>query len=321
MLNPSAGQPMPPAWRGHDLGGLIEACRQHGVAVMNIRVLAAGVLATDQRHGREAPMSEAAPLPLEEQRARAVFARLGERYGSRAQTALRFALANPGIACVLVGMAELAHLEEALAAAELGPLPEEALRDARRGLPGQLRSPLSGRPRAFRRRRPRRRQVTCGAAAAPGSSPAAPPYGAQIKGEIEQPGKRERAGAFERHQRERREADRANRHGDAGDLLDDRTDQEDHRRVREVEREGEAGELPPGSDQGRRQAPARQAAVPEREQQDDERERDEAVLEQEMPPRDGAAQRQRGEQRHQAQGGRQTQPDAGRSAPASQIGR
>ncbi len=128
MLNPSAGQPMPPAWQGHDLGGLIEACRQHGVAVMNIRVLAAGVLATEQRHGREAPMSEAAPLPLEEQRARAVFARLGERYGSRAQTALRFALANPAISCILVGMAELAHLEEALAAAELGPLPDEALR-------------------------------------------------------------------------------------------------------------------------------------------------------------------------------------------------
>ena len=129
MLNPSAGQPMPPAWRGHDLGGLIEACQQHGVAVMNIRVLAAGVLATDQRHGRESPMSEAAPIPLEEQRARAVFARLGERYGSRAQTAIRFALANPGIACVLVGMAELAHLEEALAAAEMGPLPDEALRE------------------------------------------------------------------------------------------------------------------------------------------------------------------------------------------------
>jgi aryl-alcohol dehydrogenase-like predicted oxidoreductase len=120
---------MPPAWQGHDLGGLVETCNAHGVAVMNIRVLAAGVLATEERHGREAPMSEAAPIPLEEQRARAVFARLGERYGSRAQTAIRFALANPGIACVLVGMAELQHLEQALAAAEMGPLPDEALRD------------------------------------------------------------------------------------------------------------------------------------------------------------------------------------------------
>jgi L-galactose dehydrogenase/L-glyceraldehyde 3-phosphate reductase len=128
MLNPSAGRTMPAAWQGHDLGGLIPTCQQHGVAVMNIRVLAAGVLATERRHGRESPMSEAAPIPLEEQRARAVFERLGERYGSRAETALRFALANPAISCVLVGMAELAHLEAALAAAGKGPLPEDALR-------------------------------------------------------------------------------------------------------------------------------------------------------------------------------------------------
>jgi L-galactose dehydrogenase/L-glyceraldehyde 3-phosphate reductase len=128
MLNPSAGQDMPPAWRGHDLSGLIRACKEHGVAVMNIRVLAAGVLATDERHGRESPMSDAAPISTEEARARAVFARLDERYGSRAQSAIRFALANPDISCVLVGMAELAHLEEALAAAAMGPLPDEALR-------------------------------------------------------------------------------------------------------------------------------------------------------------------------------------------------
>jgi L-galactose dehydrogenase/L-glyceraldehyde 3-phosphate reductase len=131
MLNPSAGQDMPPAWQGHNLHGLIAACREHGVAVMNIRVLAAAVLATEQRHGRESPMSEAAPITTEEARARAVFARLDERYGTRAQTALRFALANPDIACVLVGMAELAHLEEALAAAEMGPLPDDALVELR----------------------------------------------------------------------------------------------------------------------------------------------------------------------------------------------
>jgi L-galactose dehydrogenase/L-glyceraldehyde 3-phosphate reductase len=131
MLNPSAGQDMPPAWRGHDLHGLIAACNARGVAVMNIRVLAAGVLATEQRHGREVPMSDAAPITTEEARARAVFDRLDERYGTRAQTAIRFALANPDISCVLVGMAELAHLDEALAAAEMGPLPDEALRDLR----------------------------------------------------------------------------------------------------------------------------------------------------------------------------------------------
>jgi L-galactose dehydrogenase/L-glyceraldehyde 3-phosphate reductase len=131
ILNPSAGQEMPPAWHGHDFRGLIAACKEHGVAVMNIRVLAAGVLATEQRHGREVPMMPEGAIPQEERRARAVWQQLGERYGTRAQTAIRFALANPDIDCVVVGMAELNHLEEALAAAEMGPLPDEALAELR----------------------------------------------------------------------------------------------------------------------------------------------------------------------------------------------
>lgn len=127
ILNPSAGQDMPPAWHGHDFRGLIATCKEHGVAIMNIRVLAAGVLATDQRHGRESPMMPEAAIPTEEMRARAVWRQLDERYGTRAQTAIRFALANADIDCVVVGMAELGHLEQALAAAEMGPLPAEAL--------------------------------------------------------------------------------------------------------------------------------------------------------------------------------------------------
>jgi aryl-alcohol dehydrogenase-like predicted oxidoreductase len=94
---------------------------------MNIRVLAAGVLATDQRHGRENPITDNADLATEAARAKAVFEVLGDRHGTRAQTALRFALANPDLACVVVGMAEPGHLEEALAAADLGPLPADAI--------------------------------------------------------------------------------------------------------------------------------------------------------------------------------------------------
>ena len=116
---------------GARLRGLIAACKEHGVAVMNIRVLAAGVLATEQRHGREVQMMPEAAIPTEEARARAVWRVLDERYGTRAQTAIRFALANPDIAGVVVGLAELSHLEEALAAAEMGPLPDEALAELR----------------------------------------------------------------------------------------------------------------------------------------------------------------------------------------------
>ena len=129
LLNPSAGQAMPDGWSGHDFGRVIEACKTQDVAVMNIRVLASGVLATDQRHGREIQIIPDAELPLETRRAKAVFEKLGQRFGTRAQTALRFSLANPDLSCVVVGMAERDHLEQALAAAEMGPMSEDGLAD------------------------------------------------------------------------------------------------------------------------------------------------------------------------------------------------
>jgi len=127
LLDPSAGQDVPAAWAEPNFAGVLAACRAHGVATMNIRVLAAGVIATDLRHGREMPIVQGFDMAAEEARVRAVFDRLGERYGSRAQTAIRFALANPDLSCVIVGFAEIGHIEEALAGAKMGPLPEEAL--------------------------------------------------------------------------------------------------------------------------------------------------------------------------------------------------
>jgi aryl-alcohol dehydrogenase-like predicted oxidoreductase len=127
MLNPSAARPMPPAWTGHDFSGVIAACKRHDTAVMAIRVLASGVLASDERHGREVAVTESADLDTEQRRAASVFEVLQENYGTRAQTAVRFALANPDLACVVVGLAELRHLEEAAAAQARGPLPADAV--------------------------------------------------------------------------------------------------------------------------------------------------------------------------------------------------
>lgn len=127
MINPSAGRPAPAGWSGFDYGGLIETCAAHDVAVMNIRVLAAGILATDRRTGREIAVAAGSDVADEERRTAAVFAALGGEYGSRAETAIRFALANPGVAGVLVGFTELGHIDEAIAAVEKGALPEAAL--------------------------------------------------------------------------------------------------------------------------------------------------------------------------------------------------
>ncbi len=127
LLNPSAGQAVAPGWSGHDFTGLIGACRENGVAAMGIRVFAAGVIATDIRHGREAVLTRGSDIPVEEARARKALSVLGTDYGTRAQAAVRFALANQDLACVLVGLADLAQLDEALSAVEMGPLPDEAL--------------------------------------------------------------------------------------------------------------------------------------------------------------------------------------------------
>ena len=127
VLNPSAARTMPAQWAGHDFGGLIAACKAQGTAVMAIRVYAAGVLASEVRHGREVVITRDADLTSEARRAQAVFAALGDANGTRSQTALRYVLTNPDVSCAIIGLAEPAHLEEALAGAAMGPLPQNAL--------------------------------------------------------------------------------------------------------------------------------------------------------------------------------------------------
>ena len=127
MLNPSAGLQMPPAWSGQDFDNLIGVCTKNNVAVIVIRSFAAGVLATDQRHGRESMITANTDLDTELQKAQAVFEVLGDEHGTRAQTAVRFALSNPDIACIDVGVADSDQLDQALGAVEKGPLPISAL--------------------------------------------------------------------------------------------------------------------------------------------------------------------------------------------------
>jgi aryl-alcohol dehydrogenase-like predicted oxidoreductase len=59
--------------------------------------------------------------------AAAVRAALGPSYGTPAQTALRFALGNHDLSSRVIGITELAQLDEAFAAVERGPLPPESI--------------------------------------------------------------------------------------------------------------------------------------------------------------------------------------------------
>jgi len=127
LLNPSAGRSMPKGWTGQNLGGIIEACRANNVAVMALCIFAAGVIATYERTGRESVLTTDTSLAGDEQKARAVFDAIGTDQGTRAQIALRFVLANPDVSCAVIGSAELHHIDEALQAAEMGPLPPHVL--------------------------------------------------------------------------------------------------------------------------------------------------------------------------------------------------
>jgi D-threo-aldose 1-dehydrogenase len=127
LINPSAGRSMPPLWRGYGMSGIIEACRTNGVAVMAIRIFAAGVIASDERTGRESVLLPDTSVAEDERKAKALFDAIGPGHGTRAQVALRFVLSNPAVSCAIIGTAELPHIDEALQAAEMGPLPADVL--------------------------------------------------------------------------------------------------------------------------------------------------------------------------------------------------
>ena len=127
LLNPSAAGPVPSAWPVYDFNGVLAACEAHGVAVMNIRVFSAGVVASGIDAPRGRPLTLGDTIESDAAKATAVYAALGDRYGTRAQTALRFALAEPRLSTIVIGLAEIAHLDEAIAAEEMGQLPQEGL--------------------------------------------------------------------------------------------------------------------------------------------------------------------------------------------------
>ncbi len=127
MLNPSAGRAVPAGWSAVDFGNVLASCRKHDVGVFVIRAMAAGVLATDTRTGREVPMYEAADMGSEEARARTVVEAVQGEPGSRAQTAIRYVLGDDRVAGVLVGPNVPEHVSDALAAVDMGPLASATL--------------------------------------------------------------------------------------------------------------------------------------------------------------------------------------------------
>jgi aryl-alcohol dehydrogenase-like predicted oxidoreductase len=133
LINPSAGQPVPPGFDLQDFGRLIERAEAANTGVIVIRVLAAGALSGEEaRHPVAVP--SVAPIgsgqDYREDMDRAT------RFGflvdeghveGMVEAAIRFALGKNGVSTVLVGYSSLEHLEKAVAYAARGPLPEDVL--------------------------------------------------------------------------------------------------------------------------------------------------------------------------------------------------
>ena len=127
-INPSAAWSRTPrGWKPQDFSGILKACFRQDMGTLNIRVWAGGPLANPTRPERLAVLTSGTDLDNEVRCAAAVRAALGAGYGTPAQTALRFVLGNRDLTTRVIGVSDIANLDEAIAAVEQGPLPSVAI--------------------------------------------------------------------------------------------------------------------------------------------------------------------------------------------------
>jgi D-threo-aldose 1-dehydrogenase len=130
MINPTASHPAgrtPAPPTGQDFAGVLDAARGQNLGVIAIRTLAAGVLAGAEAPNTRAMLTTNTDVVDEIRKAKAVHAAFESAHGTRAQTALRYALGLPGVSCVDFAIGERDHLAEGLQAVDMGPLPQSAL--------------------------------------------------------------------------------------------------------------------------------------------------------------------------------------------------
>ena len=130
ILNPSAGQAMPPGYAGQDFNQIINRAADLDMGVIVIRVMAGGALGgPSARTGYASPAVGGALVPgsdyqYDERRARELDS-LGLDNMSLPQVAIRFALMQQNVSTVLVGFSDTGQVDEAVSAAEAGSLPGE----------------------------------------------------------------------------------------------------------------------------------------------------------------------------------------------------
>ncbi len=148
MLNPSAGGRLPAGYPAQDYDRLLERIAAAGMGAIGIRVLAGGALSGEAaRH----PIASSPPDPIgpshnyqnDLDRARRLQPLVIEGHAATLPEAgLRFAIAQPAISTVLIGIATVEQFDQAIAAANKGGLGTEALRrlaELQQGFAGESR--------------------------------------------------------------------------------------------------------------------------------------------------------------------------------------
>jgi L-galactose dehydrogenase/L-glyceraldehyde 3-phosphate reductase len=148
MLNPSAATALPASYPAQDYGRLFDHTKAAGTGVIGIRVLAGGALSgSAERHPIASPPPEpiGSAMSYEADIARAgrLMPLIEEGFAaSLTEAATRFAISQPAIGTILVGMATPQQFEDAFAAVQKGPLPAAALdrlTALRQGFAGEAR--------------------------------------------------------------------------------------------------------------------------------------------------------------------------------------
>ena len=127
LLNPSAIFNDRKEWNDHDFSGLINECEKHDMGIMCIRIFAAGILATDVRHGREIPVTQGISELEQKRRVKKLFDLINIQKETRAQTSIRYGLSNIHLSCIVAGIAKIEHLDEIIEATKMGPLDKQIL--------------------------------------------------------------------------------------------------------------------------------------------------------------------------------------------------
>jgi aryl-alcohol dehydrogenase-like predicted oxidoreductase len=133
LLNPTAGAPAPAGFPYQDYGQLIDQAAARGIGAIAIRVLAGGALSgSDARDTNAAqtvdPIGSGQDFAADVGRSQ-VFQFLVEAgyTESLVEAAIRFAISKAAVSTAMVGISNMEQLEQAIAAANKGPLPAEAL--------------------------------------------------------------------------------------------------------------------------------------------------------------------------------------------------